>query len=184
MNELNDKQIKELDGEEKIIESITIHKTIKNFDPPSNSAGTVGNTQFQKLLKIKIKAKVMLTYNIDTSDGLTNGARGEILAICEDKKGHIHQLITKFDLEYVGAKKRYENLRICKKYPGGTPIEKKYFPFSISRSQSTVVNTANVIQFPIKLAFACTARKMQGATIQKPLEVIINMTDIFMAAMI
>ena len=41
-----------------------------------------------------------------------------------------------------------------------------------------------VIQFPLKLAFACTAHKIQGATIPKPQKAIINVTDTFSAAMV
>ena len=41
-----------------------------------------------------------------------------------------------------------------------------------------------VIQFPLKLAFACTAHKIQGATIPKPNKAIINVTDTFTAAMV
>ena len=48
----------------------------------------------------------------------------------------------------------------------------------------SAINTGNVIQFPIKLAFAVTAHKIQGATVPKPLKVIIDVTDIFQAAML
>ena len=39
-----------------------------------------------------------------------------------------------------------------------------------------------MIQFPIKLAFACTAHKIQGATIPKPMKLVIYVMDIWMAA--
>ena len=68
--------------------------------------------------------------------------------------------------------------------PGGTQIEKVNYQFSISKSKKTVINTANVIQFPVKLAFASTAHKIQGATIPKPKKVIVNVDDTFKAAMV
>ena len=46
-----------------------------------------------------------------------------------------------------------------------------------------MVNTVLVIRYPLKLAFACTAHKIQGATIPKPRKLIINVMDTFAAAM-
>ena len=85
-------------------------------------------------------------------------------------------------MESFGKDKRRKNPGISNKYPGGTLIEKVNFSFSISKSKSSVINTANVIQFPVKLAFACTAHKIQGATIYKPMKIIIDVMDIWMAA--
>ena len=126
----------------------------------------------------------MLTYNVDTSDGLTNGARGELIGIIEDVKGNISKLMVKFEMDSIGMEKRRKNPGLRINYPGGTPIEKVNFSFSISKSKTSVINTASVIQFPLKLAFACTAHKVQGATILKPRKVIINVTDTFAAAMV
>ena len=81
---MNNRRIKALKGEEKVIKAICTHRTIKNFNPPEGKAGEVMKTPFQKELKLKVGAKVMLTYNIDTSDGLTNGARGELIGFIED----------------------------------------------------------------------------------------------------
>ena len=78
---MNTKKLKALPGEEYIIKSFCYHSTIKNFSPTIGNAGEINKTPFQKELKVKIGAKVMLTYNIDVSDGLTNGARGEMLGL-------------------------------------------------------------------------------------------------------
>ena len=126
----------------------------------------------------------MLTYNVDTSDGLTNGARGELIGIIKDAKGNISKLFVKFENKSIGKEKRNHCKEMSKKYPGGTVIEKVNFPFSISRSKKTVISTAMVIQFPLKLAFACTAHKVQGATIPKPQKAILNTSDTFASAMV
>ena len=70
----------------------------KNYNPPEGKAGEVLKTPFQKELKLKIGAKVMMTYNVDTSDGLTNGARGELLGFVDDANGNISKLIIKFGM--------------------------------------------------------------------------------------
>jgi exonuclease III len=182
VNHMNTRRLKALRGDEKVVKAICLHKSIKNFKPKINNAGNICNTPFQSELKLKLGAKVMLTYNIDTSDGLTNGARGELIGILEDERENISKLIVKFEIDSFGRERRRRHPGISKKYPGGTSIEKVNFPFSISKSKKSVINTANVIQFPIKLAFACTAHKIQGATIPKPMKLIIYVMDIWMAA--
>jgi exonuclease III len=184
VNEMNKKRLNSMIGDEYVVTAICLHKTMKNFNPPEGKAGEVNKTPFQKELRVKVGAKVMLTYNVDTSDGLTNGARGELIGIIKDAKGNISKIVVKFERETVGKEKRIQNSGICQKYPGGTPIEKVNFPFSISKSKTSVINTATVIQFPLRLAFASTAHKIQGATIPKPQKVIINVTDTFAAAMV
>ena len=84
VNQMNGKRLKAIKGEESIINAICMHRTIKHFSPPVNNAGNISNTPFQKELRVKIGAKVMLTYNVDTSDGLTNGARGTLIGIIQD----------------------------------------------------------------------------------------------------
>ena len=89
VNQMNNRRLKALRGEETIIPAICLHKTIKKFKPKINPAGNIHSTPFQKELRLKVGAKVMLTYNVDVTDGLTNGARGELVGIMEDEKGSI-----------------------------------------------------------------------------------------------
>ena len=184
VNKMNKKRLKAINGDEIVIKAICFHRSMKTFNPPVGNAGEVSKTPFQMELKLKLGAKVMLTYNVDTCDGLTNGARGNLIGFLKDASNNITKLIIKFENQLVGREKRKNNLNISSKYESGTPIEKVNFSFSISKCKKSVINTASVIQFPVKLAFACTAHKVQGLTIPKPLKLIINVMDTFAAAMV
>ena len=81
----------------------------QNLNPTAGRAGELLKPPFQKELKLKIGAKIMMTYNVDTSDGLTNGARGELLGMIEDAKGNISKLVLNFEKESVGRQKRRES---------------------------------------------------------------------------
>ncbi|XP_062593070.1 uncharacterized protein LOC134254555, partial [Saccostrea cucullata] len=120
-------------------------------------------------LLFSINARVMLTRNINVEDGLVNGAMGHIS-----------------DFEYGEAQQinRVEGIRIIfdsedvgrlqgKKTSHGNEV-------LIQRLQEDIKekNTKNVVrhQFPLKLAWACTAHKVQGMTINR---VVVNLDRTF-----
>ena len=123
----------------------------------------------------------MLTYNLDTSDGLTNGARGKIIDFCKNKSGEVTTIIVQFEDETVGKEKRNQNPSVKTKYPGmlATPIEKMEFEYSLSKKAYSTSSTAKTYQYPLKLCFAATAHKFQGQTIRKPNKLIMDLRSVF-----
>ena len=159
-----------------------MHSTIKNFKPPIGNKGNVKDTPFLQTLKLKMGARVMLTYNIDTIDCLTNGTRGEIVGLHKNETGVITKIMVKFDETHQGEHKRESNPRLSALYPDATPIERVSFQYSLAKRTTTVSNTAKVIQFPLCLCFAATSHKFQGQTIRKPNKCVADLRTVFQAA--
>ena len=63
----------------------------------------------RKVLQLKVGASIMVTKNIDVSDGLTNGARGTVTNIITDQNQQkIQAILVQFDNQAIGedAKKK------------------------------------------------------------------------------
>ena len=99
---LNTKRLNEIQEELLSFEAINMHSTIKNFKPPIGNKGNVKDTPFLQTLKLKMGARVMLTYNIDTLDCLTNGTRGQVVGFYKNVTGIITKILIKFDEEHQG----------------------------------------------------------------------------------
>ena len=78
VNDFNNHRLADLPGEEYVIPAINIHPARGNFKPSISKDGRVNDTPFLEKLRIKLDARIMLTYNVDTADGLKNGALGQI----------------------------------------------------------------------------------------------------------
>ena len=63
----------------------------------------------RKDLNLTVGARVMITTNIDVSDGLTNGAMGFVTNLIPDQKtGHIVVVLVMFDHESIGQDAKRE----------------------------------------------------------------------------
>ena len=179
---LNMKRLDELEGSLFVFEAVNVHPTIKDFKPMIDKKGNVNTTPFLQTLKLKIASRIMLTYNIDTLDCLTNGTRGELVAFHKNSSGIVVKMMVKFDEEHQGQQRRDTDLNLTSKYPGCTAIERVSFQYSLAKRSSAASNTAKVYQFPLSLCFAATSHKFQGQTIVKPNKAADDLRSVFQAA--
>ena len=74
---------------------------------PTNPCET-GN--LKKVLTVKIHARVMITTNINVSDGLRNGAMGTVTnAVIDETTGKMSTILVSFDSKHVGQ----EAMHMC-----------------------------------------------------------------------
>ena len=60
-------------------------------------------------LVIKEGAKIVMTWNVKTTDSRTNGQTGNVIAIVKNNKGEVEYLVVKFNQERAGQQKRNED---------------------------------------------------------------------------
>ena len=101
-----------------------------NLTFPDNPCKT-GN--LAKLVNIKVGARVMLTTNIDVSDGLTNGAMGTVVGIVlKNTTNKLHVVLVQFDISWVGlnavVNSKYKHI-----HSTSVPIERMEASFSLPR---------------------------------------------------
>ena len=113
--------------------------------------GTI-NTTIPFNLHVAPNCRIMLLQNLDLSIGLINGTRGTLIDYIPD----IDALKIKFDIQ----KENEEPILITRK---------KFIEYQIHNGK-----TIFMYQFPVKLAWAVTAHKSQGQTLNK---VAINISE-------
>ena len=182
VDRLNLKRLNEVHTQQFTFEAVNIHPIIRNFQPKIDNIGFVTGTPFRQTLQLKIGARIMLTYNIDTLDCLTNGTRGELVAFSKNASGTVVKMMIRFDAKHQGEQRREANTKLTNMYPGCTAIERVSFQYSLAKRSTAASNTAKVVQFPLCLCFAATSHKFQGQTIEKPNIVACDLRTVFQAA--
>ena len=135
--------------------------------------GTIDNTQFMNVLKIKKGARIMIIYNVRTSDGIVNGATGTVLGFeyfSETSDSDVKAIIVKFDDPETGKQHAKDYPGLCWKYADqqGVAILRSTMQYNPSRGHKGKFHGTEVQieQFPIRLAWASTGHKLQGITIK------------------
>ncbi|KAE8740532.1 hypothetical protein FOCC_FOCC013959 [Frankliniella occidentalis] len=124
------------------------------------------------IVQFKVKARHMITYNIDTEDGLCNGATGKLKKISDFGQNEKHEkkplrVWIKFDEQHVRTQARHKHKDIMKarKIPQSwTPIYPKVVKIKTRKNCSLKVNR---MQFALTLAHAITIPKSQGQTMKQ-----------------
>ena len=178
VNKINEEKLADIDETLHTFTAINRTRTSKSLKPRTDAGGAIKGTPLQRSLKLKIGAKVMLTFNIHTYDCLTNGTFGEVVGFNFDQSGNIIQVHVHFNDEDCGKIRRKNYVYLQEKFPGKnvTPIDLIEFHYSLSKKGNS--SNATAIQFPLKLAFAATAHKIQGLTIKKPNFLVIDLRTV------
>ena len=97
---------------------------------PTNPHET-GN--LKKILTVKINARVMITTNIDVTDGLTNGAMGTVTnVIIDDRTGKMSTILVSFDSKQVAQETMCTSV-YKRTNPDAVPIYKTQATFPIHK---------------------------------------------------
>ena len=183
VEELNISKLNSLEGKLEVIECQI--QCPEKYTPSIKKHGTVGDTQFMKYLKLKIGARVMLVHNICISDNLVNGMVGEILEIIyhpqrnnQQRNVRVRAIVVKFDSLNVGQEymAKYSDLSDSIKSKGGVPIFLTSLDFEIPGRKSFKKHGSkcSITQFPLRLAWAFTAHKLQGVTLKRGTNLLVH----------
>uniref|UniRef100_A0A669BTV5 ATP-dependent DNA helicase n=1 Tax=Oreochromis niloticus TaxID=8128 RepID=A0A669BTV5_ORENI len=126
---------------------------------------TGGRNDLPDTLNVAEGARVMLTRNLDTLNGLVNGAFGILVKVVRSENdGHIIKLGLRMDNRQSVRSNRSANAASDDLVYIERAEESLKFKGAVRR------------QFPVKLAFACTIHKTQGLTTQTA---VVSMKNIF-----
>ena len=140
---------------------------LANIPMPTHPCET-GN--LKKILTVKSNARVMITTNIDVTDGLTNGAMGTVTnVVIDDRTGKMITILVSFDSTHVGQEAMHTSVYKSTNQ-NAVPIYQTQSTFPIHKKASCQATRS---QFLLRLAWAVPIHKCQGLMLP---EIVIDMT--------
>ena len=137
--------------------------TPHNRNVKINLDGTIEDTAFLNQINIKEGARVMIIDNINTPDGLTNGAQGTLEKILEEN-GKVRYMMIKFENKNIGREQRikFKFLNSKCNLDELVPIERVNFSYPLGNVEKNHAARASLLQFPVKLSWALTAHRVSN----------------------
>ena len=123
--------------------------------------GTIEETAFLQTLRLKGGARIMLIHNVNTLDGLTNGAQGRVVEILA-KDERVRYILIRFDNKDIGCgqRRKFGHLPTFARHADLTPIERFSFSYTLGDVRKNHAAMATLLQFPLRLSWACTSHKV------------------------
>ena len=137
--------------------------------------GRTGNLETE--LRLKVGAPVVITTNhskqIYRDAGIMNGARGYVHSISVSKENpeKVDLIWVIFNQETIGRRYRFDHSYLLKDYNPGSDLATPIFPTRKTFTERFGSVEYQRTNFPLSLAYALTAHKCQGDTLE---EVIID----------
>ena len=135
----------------------TAHINLSKLSEKSSDTGGLHGT-----LKLAVGSRVMLTANVDVSDGLVNGARSTVVEFVRNG-GAIVKILVFFDNHNVGTSAMQSNQSTAQ-YNNAVPLKKHEVTFLAKNKRGSEITR---VQLPLTLAWATTIHKVQGLTLDK-----------------
>ena len=177
--EINENKLESLLKHETTYENVATDRSTNLVNPPDvpNNLSITQTGGLEKRLAVKKNAPIVITSNHHIAkykeDGIVNGARGFIdsIQVAKDNVTQIDVLWIVFKDKNVGRLLRYDYSHLKKIHrpnmDEAVPILRQKKNFTINKGEVRYQRT----QFPVTLAYAITAYKCQGDTLD---EVIID----------
>ena len=156
-----------------LYQSTAIIRYIPGHTPKIKKHGTIEETQFLKIFKFKVNARSMLISNVSVSDSLVNGSMGTIVGV-NAEESNVKAIIVAFDDPNAGEEQKVQYNNIAQEFTSlnGVPIfqvKQEYSPKGLAKRVRGCLT-----QFPLQLAWASTAHKLQGSTIKPGENYVVN----------